>query len=141
MVELRRAKSRIQLGLTLWTLSLELARLSGWNPAGTRRTDPTSGKSIDALQDVRHLVGWPNEYRFSDGQTVADADAVQLADSLTRAAANTDRLIDELTSGKMLPVPGIRTEGRGYHWFTTPEGKTLLHNLAEFCRGGAFQIL
>jgi hypothetical protein len=140
MVELRRSRSRLRLSLTVWTLSLELARLSGWTPAGTRKTNPSDGEHADPLDGVRHLMGWQTEYRSSDGQTVAEADAQSLAVCLKKAAVEGARVIDDWAAGKIAPVPGIRTDTKGFRWFTSPEGIVHLENLAEFCRGGAFQI-
>jgi hypothetical protein len=140
MVELTRSRQRLRLSLTVWTLSLELARLSGWTPAGTRQTDPADGKPIDPLRDVRHLLSWQTEYRSSDGQTVAESDAMALAKCLKRAATEGERIINEWASGGTQPVPGIRTDAQGFRWFTSADGKAHLENLANFCQGGAFQI-
>jgi hypothetical protein len=140
MIELRRLRSRLRLSLTVWTLSLELARLSGWTPSGTRQTDPANGNSVDNLRDVRHLMGWQTEYRSSDGQTVPEADALCLAACLKKAAMEGSRILDDLAGGKIPTVPGIHTDTKGFRWFTSAEGKAHLENLAAFCRGGAFQI-
>jgi hypothetical protein len=139
MIELRRDKSSIEMSLTIWTFSLELARIAGWIPAGTRKHDPAGGSSVDPLQGFRHLINWQNEYRFSDGQVVCETDARLMGESLATVAVAGERILQDwsTTAGR---IPGIRTQAKDFNWFTTPEGKQHLRNLADFCRGGAFQI-
>jgi hypothetical protein len=139
MIELRRHKISIELSLTIWTLSLELARIAGWTPAGTSKYEAREGKRTDTLHGVRHLMNWQTEYRASDGQEVAGTDAARLADCLTTASATGEQILQNWETAN-LPIPGIRTEAKSFNWFTSPEGKSHLRTLADFCRGGAFQI-
>ncbi len=142
MIELRRqeSRSRLTMSITVWTLSLELAHLNGWKPAGTRYVGPAGDGHVDLLQEVRHLVAWQTEYRSSDGQTVDQTDAAQLADGLNNALVRGKEIIGDLASRRIEMLPGIRTEAAGFRWFTTAEGKVHLKNLIDFCREGAFQI-
>lgn len=139
MIELRRNKASITMSLTIWTLSLEIARIAGWVPAGTKRLDAKEGRLVDSLHGVRHLINWQTEYRSSDGQTISGSDAARLGDCLFTAAVAGERILADWATSNA-SIPGIRTEARGFNWFTTAEGKQHLLDLAEFCRGGAFQI-
>lgn len=137
MVELKRGKTTFTVSLTIWTLSLELARLSGWTPAGTGRADAATGQK-DTHGDMRHLVCWQTEYQSSDGQTVSDGDARQLASALKKAAREGSRILNDFSTQN--PPPDIRTDRPGFHWFLSQQGKLHLQQLADFCQAGAFQI-
>jgi hypothetical protein len=138
MIELKRTRSRMNLSPTVWMLSIELARVCGWNPCGTRRVDGTN--SLDDLEDVRHLMTWRTEYLSSDGQTVTAPDAGQLADALQRAAKDGERILGDWSEGRSDAPADVRTTPNGFRWFMTGDGRNQLNHIAEFCRGGAFQI-
>ena len=140
MIELRRLRSRTSLSPTVWLLTLELARICGWNPQGTRLINPSDGTSTDPLHDVRHLMSWQIEYLSNEGHTVTDTDANQLADALDRAGADGNRILANWIDGRSKPPVDVRTSPNGFRWFATVDGKDHLHAIADFCRGGAFQI-
>ena len=140
MVELRRGKSRVSLSPTIWAMTLELARLCGWVPLGTRRAAPLGKGTADPLDDVRHLLAWQTEYVSSDGQTVTAMDANRIADGLTRAYTDGDRLLADWIAGRTQPPVIMRTPSTGFRWFSTEDGKDHLQKLADFCREGDFQI-
>jgi len=120
-------------------LTIELARVCGWTPEGTRRDTPGGGSS-DALQDIRHLVGWQAGYVTNEGQTVSAPDAAHLADALNKAALQGERILTDWAEGRAPPPADIRSNAHGFRWFSTQAGKHHLQTLANFCRGGAFQI-
>jgi hypothetical protein len=140
MIELRRDRSRVRLSQTVWVLTLDLARVCGWNPSGTRHLRAGGGEMVDDLKDVRHLMGWQTEYISNDGQTVTADDAAHLARALQKAAVDASKILADWRSGT-LSVPGdVRTPESGFQWFITPDGRDHLQAVANFCGGGAFQI-
>ena len=60
-----------------WAKALELARLYGWQPLGTR---PTPGLDFSKLG-----ADWPGVYLTNDGQIVSAEDAYALAAALERS--------------------------------------------------------
>jgi len=140
MIELRRAKSRISVSPTVWTMTLELARLCGWVPVGTRRTFIIEQATLDSLGDVRHFLPWQIEYISADGQIVTTEDAVHLAQAFARAAVDGDRILAQWIAGQIQPPAVIRTPSTGFRWFGTTDGKDHLEAVASFCRKGEFQI-
>jgi hypothetical protein len=140
MIELRRARSRLKLSLTSWMLTLELAKICGWQPAGTLRQVTVGGGDSDSLADVQHLMGWQTQYLSNDGQTVSASDATQLAAALARAASEGDRILSDWSAGRIAPPADIRNKPSGFRWFSTLDGRDQLEQIAGFCRGGEFQI-
>jgi hypothetical protein len=140
MIELRRAKSRICISPTIWTMTLELARLCGWQPLGTRRIEFSNGIELDALRDIRHMLAWQTEYVSADGQTITKDDAAHLADAFARATVDGDKLLAQWNSGQMQPPATLRTPPTGFRWFSTLDGRDHLQAVADFCRQGEFQI-
>jgi hypothetical protein len=121
-------------------LTLELARVCGWEPLGTRHTDKSGGSAVDTLEVVRHLMRWQTEYLSNDGQTVTAPDAIKLADALIRAAEEGHRILADWSDGRSKPPADIQTTPAGFRWFNTIDGKDHLRSIADFCRAGAFQI-
>lgn len=139
MIELRRTRSQLSLSPTVWMLTIELARVCGWTPEGTHH-DTVGGGCSDSLADFRHLVGWQTGYVSNEGQTVTAPDAAHLADALNKAAVDGERILTDWAEGRAAPPPDVRTNAGGFRWFSTLAGKDHLQTLANFCRGGAFQI-
>jgi hypothetical protein len=138
MIELKRTHAQIKLSPTVWILTIELARICGWKPCGTHQSDGTD--TLDALGDVRHLIAWQTEYLSNDGQTVTARDAGQLADALQRAATEGERILIDWSEGRSAAPADVRTTPCGFHWFMTSDGRNHLSSIADFCRGGEFQI-
>jgi hypothetical protein len=140
MIELRRPKSRISISPTVWTMTLELARLCGWEPQGTCRIELADGAEQDALRDIRHMLPWQIEYIASDGQTITREDATHLAEAFVRAALDGDRILAQWNTGQIQPTAVLRTPCTGFRWFNTSDGRHHLQAVADFCRKGEFQI-
>jgi len=60
-----------------WAKALELARLYGWHPAGTRLRPK--------YENPEAIAGWHGTYLTNDGQIVHAADALSLAAALERS--------------------------------------------------------
>jgi hypothetical protein len=140
MIELRQAKSKMSISPTVWTMTLELARLCGWEPLGTRRSEAVDGKHQDVLQDVRHMLPWQLEYVAADGQTITREDAARLARAFVLAASASDQILAQWKSGQYQPPAVLRTPCTGFRWFNTSDGRDHLLAVAEFCRKGEFQV-
>ena len=140
MIELRRAKSRISISPTVWTMTLELARLCGWEPLGTRQMAFTDGAKQEALEDIRHMLPWQIEYIAADGQTITREDAAHLAEAFARAAMDGARILTQWDKGQIQPAVVLRTPCTGFRWFNTSDGRDHLQAVADFCRKGEFQI-
>ncbi len=121
-------------------MTLEIARLCGWEPMGTRRIEISDGAEVDALRDVRDKLAWQMEYVSADGQTVTNDDAARLAAAFSRAAVEGDRILAQWNSGQMQPAAVLRTPSTGFRWFSTADGRDHLQAVADFCRQGEFQI-
>ena len=138
-----------------WAKALELARLYGWQPLGTR---PTPGLDFSKLG-----ADWPGVYLTNDGQIVSAEDAYALAAALERSLVDiSDVRIDtdwdfNLWLGDDLPewfspverelVEEELLDGlmdiRGTHpleFFAGGE-KLYLIQFIRFCRLGSFEIL
>jgi hypothetical protein len=137
MIELRRDNKKLRISSTIWTMTLELARLCGWVPRGTRR-DGSAGP--DGVSDGGDLIPWIADYISNDGQTVTAEDAGLLADSLDRASKESTKIIIEWQAGRFQPSALLRTPATGFGWFNTRAGRQHLLDVAAFCRGGEFQI-
>ena len=139
MIELAGEKTRIRLSATLWTMTLELARLCGWEPQGTMR-EPVNANGLDGILDGKDLVPWHADYLSADGQTVTANDATLLGNALSNACENAASILDDWQAGRVKPPVVLRTPATGFAWFTTPEGKEHLRNIAAICRRGKFKI-
>jgi hypothetical protein len=129
MIELRGGRATIRISPTVWTMTLELARLAGWRPAGTQ---PPAAAG---------MLSWLTQYNTSDGQTVERDDAVGLAKALAHAAEAGQQIITDFQNAPASrDVPPLRTPLGGFGWFFTNPGHEHLHALADFCRMGSFQI-
>jgi hypothetical protein len=136
MIELLGGGTSVRISPTVWTMTLELSRIAGWQPAGTRRTN---GGSDSAPYAAPPQLSWLIQYTTSDGQMVDKSDAVRLADALERAATDCDQLVNDYQQGR-IDAPPLRTPGNGFAWFCTKSGREHLRALAEFCRRGSFRI-
>lgn len=138
-----------------WAKALELARLYGWEPCGTR---PPSGFDF-----YKPIVDWHGTYLTNDGQVVKAEDARLLAAALERSLADvseTNRRVDwdpgswreddlpewlspeecslveeELQDG-LLDIQGIHPLT-----FFAGDEKRHLTSFIRFCRLGSFVIL
>ena len=138
MIELLSERTTVRISPTVWTMTLELSRIAGWQPSGTRRTN---GGDDAAQQHASPQLSWLMQYTTSDGQLVDTSDAGRLADALERAAANCDQLVTDYQEGRVsIDAPPLRTPGGGFSWFRTKSGREHLRALAEFCRRGSFRI-
>src|SRR5437764_297313 len=100
MIELRGGRTSIRISPTVWTMTLELARLAGWQPVGPQR-------SASVSQPL--MLSWLIQYNTSDGQTVGGEDAASLAAALECAAESGEQILNDYQSGKLrLDVP-LRT--------------------------------
>jgi hypothetical protein len=135
MIELLGGGTSVRISPTVWTMTLELSRIAGWQPAGTRWING----SADSAPQPSPQLSWLMQYTTSDGQTVDTTDAGGLADALERAATNCDQLVNDYQQGR-IDAPPLRTPGNGFAWFCTKSGREHLRALAEFCRRGSFRI-
>jgi hypothetical protein len=140
MIELKRTGSQLCLSPTMWMLTIEMARVCGWKPGGTIRLDDDEGAPSPTSDDLRHLMAWQTDYLSSDGQTVSAPDAGQLADALQKAVIQGDRILTDWSEGRTGDAVDVRTKPSGFRWFNTSQGRAHLFSIANFCRGGAFQI-
>src|SRR5690349_89103 len=99
-----------------WAKALELAKLYGWEPMGTRLP----------CQDV----GWLGAYLTNDGQTVIAGDAYMLALAVEKA------MIEESLQDGLLDIIGVNP----LEYFAGDE-KYDLTQFIRFCRLGSFRIL
>jgi hypothetical protein len=113
---------------------LSLAEFYGWQPAGT--TTP------ELQWTPGHI--WNGGYFSNDGQTVAAADAHELAAALERALpdipdedllANYRR--DPTDDIRLPPIPDGIDERVS---FSGVECKSMIRDFIKYCRGGEFQI-
>jgi hypothetical protein len=138
-----------------WAKALELARMYGWRPLGTR---PTPGIDFSKLG-----VDWPGTYLTNDGQIVSAEDAYALATALesslddipdARIEADwnlslwleadlpewfspTEReLVEEELQDGLLDIMGTSP----LEFFAGDE-KPYLVQFIRFCRLGSFEIL
>jgi hypothetical protein len=139
MIELRRTKSKVTISPTIWTMSIELARLCGWVPTGTHSVTAAGVDPVEQ-KEFRQRLQWQMEYVAGDGQTVVREDAVGLGNALLRAIREGDVLLSQWIAGQIEPPATLRTPATGFRWFTTPAGKAHLQTLASFCQQGEFQI-
>ena len=95
-----------------WNQTLSLARMYGWQPAGTLRPPPAFGLVKGYAADRP----WNGNYDSAHGQCVPRKDAESLAQALDRI----------LTSDRSLEM-----EGPGNGWF---------REFLSFCRCGGFLI-
>ena len=138
-----------------WAKALELARLYGWQPLGTR---PTPGLDFSKLG-----ADWPGVYLTNDGQIVSAEDAYALAAALERSLVDisdvridTDwdfnlwleddlpewfspverELVEEELQDGLLDIRGTHP----LEFFAGGE-KPYLVQFIRFCRLGSFEIL
>ena len=138
-----------------WAKALELARLYGWRPMGTR---PPSMLYFSQLQ-----AEWNGTYLTNDGQTVKAEDAFSLASALERSLDDISdenhkidwtskfwldddypewlspeerAIIDEGLQDGLLDVSGTDP----LEFFAGDEKRILL-DVIRFCRLGSFEIL
>jgi hypothetical protein len=140
MVELRQGNTKLRFSPTIWMMTLEMGRLSGWVPLGTRRQSIGTRSGADALESPLDYLPWQTDYTSSDGQTVTIRDANAFAQSLEKASTDSGRIIADWQQGRVKPQYVIRTPSTGFRWFSTPAGKEHLLSVAAFCRRGEFQI-
>ncbi|HSV16045.1 MAG TPA: hypothetical protein VLI90_17420 [Tepidisphaeraceae bacterium] len=131
MIELRGRHNTLRLSPTVWTMTLELARLSGWQPAGTELGDET--------EDGEPLVGWLMQYTSSNGQFVSAADAERLSVALDRALSP-DNVAIAHRSIQDCDI-ALHTPPGGFEWFATEAGRAHLRALGRFCGTGPFAVL
>jgi hypothetical protein len=138
-----------------WAKALELARLYGWHPLGTR---PTPG-----LDFFKPDANWHGTYLTNDGQVVSAEDACALAAALERSLddipearietdwdfslwleddlpewfspAEREQVEEELQDG-LLDIMGIHPLA-----FFAGDEKPHLVQFIRFCRFGSFEIL
>jgi len=138
-----------------WTKALELARLYGWRPKGTR---PPS------IHDFYELnAEWSGTYLTNDGQIVKAEDAYSLAAALERSlndipdanppidwasrfwleeeypewlSPEERAIIEEVLEDGLLDIMGIHP----LEFFTGDEKRQLI-TIIRFCRLGSFEIL
>ena len=137
-----------------WAKVLELARLHGWKPLGTR---PPVLFKVHALH-----AEWDGTYLTNDGQTVRAEDARSLADALERSLGNIPdveprvdwnpklwlrddlpewlspverAMIEEILQDGLLDTMGIHP----YEFFAGNEKRSLIECI-RFCRLGSFEI-
>jgi hypothetical protein len=136
MIELRADQSKFSISPTVWTMSLELARLCGWQPAGpSGPADPSGAVSLSG-----DLLSWQTRYLASDGQTIASADAHAAADALERCIGQISKVVTDWQEGRIALDRPLRTPPTGFRWFTTAAGEEHLRSLAAFLRRGPIQI-
>jgi hypothetical protein len=120
-----------------WSKVLQLARLYGWRPLGTRLEEDSEGKPVG---------DWAGGYDSNDFQTVTAADARHLAGALERALPDVpghDALGHKLVT---LTFRGREIQGLPPDANVSPveyfsgERKQLLQDFISFCRAGAFLI-
>jgi hypothetical protein len=112
---------------------LELARVAGWEPAGTALGDD--------VEDGEPLVSWLMQYTSSDGQTVNATDAERLSVALGRALSGSDGAISHWFVEEGMPEIVLRTPLGGFEWFCTDAGRAHLRALGKFCGAGPFAVL
>lgn len=132
MVELRNGSASLPISMTVWTMSLELATLCGWQPVGPN--DPDGNSSDHAL------LSWQLLYSTSDGRLIDRDDAARLASALERAIEVGAKLLADWQAGRLSPPLPMRTPSDGFGWFTTTAGIEHLRKLAVFLRRGAIKI-
>jgi hypothetical protein len=138
MIELLGGGTSVRISPTVWTMTLELSRIAGWQPAGTRWSNGGADSAAHPPPPPPPL-SWLMQYTTSDGQMVDTSDAGRLADALERAATNCDQLVNDYQQGR-IDAPPLRTPGTGFSWFCTKPGREHLRALADFCRRGSFRI-
>jgi hypothetical protein len=138
-----------------WAKALELARLYGWQPLGTR---PTPGLDFSKLG-----AEWQGFYLTNDGQVVSAEDACALAAALERSLEDIpdarletdwdfslcleDDLPEWLSPAERAPVEGELQDGLldilGTHPldFFAGDEKQHLVQFIRFCRLGSFEVL
>jgi hypothetical protein len=138
-----------------WAKALELARLYGWQPAGTR---PMPGIDLSKLG-----AEWHGTYLTNDGQVVESGDALALAAALERSLEDISEsrveadwdfeawrryelpewlspdereLVEEGLQEGLLDISGTDALE-----FFAGEERYHLGQLVRFCRLGSFEIL
>jgi hypothetical protein len=112
-------------------MTLELAHLCGWAPAGTQ---PSNGT------DVGHRLSWQMKYLTSDGQVISATDAARMADAIERAAVEGQETAERYRAGQISLPSQLYTPADGFGWFASAAGLDHLRKLASFLRQGAVQI-
>jgi hypothetical protein len=138
-----------------WAKALELARLCGWQPMGTRPTPQYDFCKLNA--------DWHGSYFTNDGQVVKAEDALSLAAALERSLDDISdvnveidwnsqfeledelpewlspeerAMIEEGLYDGMLDIMGLHP----FEFFTGDEKRHLIQFI-RFCRLGSFEIL
>jgi len=144
-----------KLSRQFWVKALELARLYGWQPLGTR---PAPGVNLSKLG-----AEWHGLYLTNDGQVISAEDAYALAVALERSLDDIPdsriepdwdfslwleddlpewfspverELVEEELQDGLLDIRGIRPVD-----FFAGEEKYHLVQFIRFCRLGSFEIL
>jgi hypothetical protein len=124
-----------------WRSVLELGRLYGWKPAGTKPPTQDEGGPWDGRP-------WGGGYLSNDGQRVTATDARALADALDLAlpdvpdgdiVAGKMGIVGTLPDGSVLrgPKPGVESSLTEAF---SGEGKCRLEEFIRLCRAGEFAI-
>lgn len=146
--------------ITTWEHMLRLAKTFGWTPVGTELRE-YSGAELDGMREwcseseiaqaaserFFATLDWnsippEDQYWSNDGQWVYGADALLLADALTRALECIPR--DDALAHKTTEINGMRcvpvdTPTNAFEWFSG-DNRAYLEEFIDFCRSGAFQI-
>ena len=146
----------LNLNIVAWHKMFELAKLGGWEPAGTER--PLYWDSPEFAPALEHEE-WGAGYHTNDFQGVTAEDAAALADALERMlddipdVSPPNRMVDYAEVGVSDDAPpqlkallaelGVL---KGPNTLLNPleffggEGKREVENFIDFCRQGEFVI-
>jgi hypothetical protein len=124
-----------------WWYLLELAKLGGWEPAGTLRTH-----RID--EDPCTCAEWRGGYHTNDYQRVTAADALAMAEALERMLPSLPN--EEVVAIRIRVIPGLelltppmseldRPNATPTQWFGGSH-KAEVEAFIQFCRHGEFLI-
>ncbi|PZV04922.1 MAG: hypothetical protein DCF22_25085 [Leptolyngbya sp.] len=118
-----------------WGHMLCLARLYGWQPAGTVIDEAD-------LQDFPNGK-WNGGYQSNDGQKVTTEDARNMADALEKALADIpdhDALEYKKELGGGILIAPNGPDVSALKWFSGNESKEYVRKFIAYCRAGEFKI-
>ena len=144
-MDLSGSQGDFQLNMFAWENVLRLARMHGWEPAGTLPPLP-SGKD-EGSGRVRFKEWDPTNYYTNDGQRTTAEDARNLADALEQALADVPShdalghksVSIELPGGEKTRAIPADADVSPLEYFSGKGKKTLVEFIA-FCRTGGFSI-